>query len=140
MPPRYTYWTILAGGLPTSFRAASKDDLLPTLKRLQDRHPDAVMKWFARGRLWASPEDAREASLSATARRRSQEWRPGGEHLDPRGKIQAARRARNQKRRELRFERKHATPEVNPAPGDISRPRRRSTQRRDRGPRKESGR
>ena len=25
MPPRYAYWTIIAGGLPTAFRAASVD-------------------------------------------------------------------------------------------------------------------
>ena len=36
MPPRFSYWTILAGGLPTSFRAAERDDLLPTLRRLQN--------------------------------------------------------------------------------------------------------
>lgn len=138
MPPRYAYWTILAGGLPTSFRAASKDDLLPTLKRLQDRHPDAVMKWFARGRLWPSQEAAREASLSATALRRGREWRPGGEHRDPREKVEATRRARNQKRRELRFERKHATRDVNPTPADPSRPVPRSRSGRDRRPGKGS--
>ena len=59
MPPRFSYWTILAGGLPTSFRAAERDDLLPTLRRLQERHPDAEMKWFQRGKLWASPEAAK---------------------------------------------------------------------------------
>lgn len=139
MPPRYTYWTILAGGLPTSFRAASKDDLLPTLKRLQDRHPDAVMKWFARGRLWPSPEAAREASLAATARRRGREWRPGGEHRDPREKVQAMRRAGNQKRRELRFERKQATRDVNSTPGDPLRPAPRRSGR-GRRPGKGSGR
>jgi hypothetical protein len=139
MPPRYTYWTILAGGLPTSFRAASQDDLLPTLKRLQDRHPDAVMKWFARGKLWPSPEAAREASRFATARRRSQEWRPGGEHRDPRGTILARRLARNQQRRERRFERKHATDGV-PTPGDAVPVRPRSGHGRARRPKKGRGR
>src|SRR5687767_12782114 len=59
MPPRYAYWTILAGGLPTAFRAAKQEDLLPTFKRLKEKHPDAEMKWFARGKLWDSQEDSR---------------------------------------------------------------------------------
>ena len=50
MPPRYSYWTILAGGLPTSFRAADREDLLPTLRRLQERHPDAEMNTERRWR------------------------------------------------------------------------------------------
>ena len=27
MPPRYAYWTIIAGGLPTAFRAAEREEL-----------------------------------------------------------------------------------------------------------------
>ena len=60
MPPRYSYWTIIAGGLPTAFRAADREELLPTFHRLKEKHPDAEMRWFARGRLWVSPEEARE--------------------------------------------------------------------------------
>ncbi|MGZ4810078.1 MAG: hypothetical protein ACXV7D_12200, partial [Thermoanaerobaculia bacterium] len=60
MPPRYAYWTIIAGGLPTAFRAAERDDLLPTFQRIKDKHPDAQMKWFARGKLWDSPEAAQQ--------------------------------------------------------------------------------
>jgi hypothetical protein len=86
MPPRYSYWTILAGGLPTAFRAAERADLLPTFNRIREKHPDAEMKWFARGRLWASPEDAKADLLRARARR-SRDWRPGGEHRDPRQKF-----------------------------------------------------
>ena len=52
MPPRHTYWTIIYGNQPTAFRAATQEELLPTLRQLQSKHPDAVMKWFARGRLW----------------------------------------------------------------------------------------
>src|SRR5688572_3116245 len=59
MPPRYSYWTIIAGGLPTAFRAAERDELMPTFTRLRDKHPDAEMRWFARGKLWDSPEAAR---------------------------------------------------------------------------------
>ena len=105
MPPRFAYWTILAGGLPTSFRAAERDDLLPTLRRLQERHPDAEMKWFARGKLWASPEAARAASERAV-QTRGRDWRPGGDHRDPREPFKAAKRARNQARRAERFARK----------------------------------
>src|SRR6476619_8467220 len=61
MPPRYTYWTIILGNQPTAFRSATPDELLPTLRQLQSKHPDAVMMWFARGLLWASPEEARTA-------------------------------------------------------------------------------
>jgi 23S rRNA pseudouridine2605 synthase len=60
MPPRHTYWTILFGNQPTAFRAAEQDELLPTFKQIQAKHPDAVMMWFARGRLWKSPEEARD--------------------------------------------------------------------------------
>src|SRR5690242_14812489 len=123
MPPRYSYWTILAGGLPTAFRAADRDDLLPTFQRIREKHPDAEMKWFARGKLWASPEEAqrdrerqtrgdvrdrrdrrgagadritrpaaaspdRTTGRSGSAERerehRGRDWRPGGEHRDPR--------------------------------------------------------
>src|ERR1700741_1871635 len=61
MPPRYAYWTIIAGGLPTAFRAADRDDLLPTFQRIKDKHPDAQMKYFARGKLWESQDAARAA-------------------------------------------------------------------------------
>lgn len=83
MPPRYSYWTILAGGLPTAFRAAERADLLPTFNRLRDKHPDAQMKWFARGRLWESPEEA-QADRQRERVRRDRDWRPGGQHRDPR--------------------------------------------------------
>jgi len=128
MPPRYAYWTILAGGLPTSFRAADREDLLPTLRRLQERHPDAEMKWFARGKLWASPEAVRSdpPPLSSS---RGREWRPGGEHRDPREKFKAAKRDRNQALRKQRFARKHETgsapakPNSAPEPRPLPRPR-----------------
>jgi hypothetical protein len=107
MPPRYSYWTILAGGLPTAFRAAEREDLLPTFKRIQEKHPDAEMKWFARGKLWASPEAARQ---DTEARRfqgaRDRTWRPGGEHRDPRQPYKDAKKAKNADRRKQRFERK----------------------------------
>ncbi|MBI2188614.1 MAG: hypothetical protein HYU37_16060 [Acidobacteria bacterium] len=109
MPPRFAYWTIIAGGLPTSFRAAERDELLPTFKRIHDKHPDAEMKYFARGRLWSSPEEARQATEAARRRRppaRGREWRPGGEHRDPRQRFKDAKQTRNLERRRQRFERR----------------------------------
>jgi hypothetical protein len=105
MPPRFAYWTILAGGLPTAFRAADREDLLPTFRRIQEKHPDAEMKWFARGKLWASPEDAR-AERDRPLERRHRSWRPGGDHRDRRESFKTAARERNQARRQKRFARK----------------------------------
>jgi hypothetical protein len=75
MPPRYVYWTILIDGAVTSFRAATPEELLPTLKQLQRKTPGAVMKWFARGRVWNSPEEERAATLAALQLRRMAEKR-----------------------------------------------------------------
>jgi len=61
MPPRYAYWTIIFGNQPTAFRTHTQEELLPTFRQIQSKHPDAVMLWFAHGRLWKSPEEAREA-------------------------------------------------------------------------------
>lgn len=119
MPPRYAYWTILAGGLPTAFRAALKEDLLPTFQRIRQKHPDAELRYFARGKLWSSPEEARGASQarhrddSGTRRPetpRDRSWRPGGEHRDPRQKFRDEKRARNQDRRQRRFDAKQERP------------------------------
>lgn len=60
MPPRYAYWTILVDNQPTAFRAGSQEDLLPTFKRLKEKHPSAEMKWFQNGKLWNSRIDAQE--------------------------------------------------------------------------------
>ncbi len=109
MPPRFTYWTIILDGQPTAFRAAERDQLLPTLKQLQSKNPAAVLKWFAHGRLWESPEEvwrvrlkAREAAREAAQRdRRGRDWRPGGEHKDPRERFKKetfqARKRRDRK-------------------------------------------
>src|SRR5918993_4075824 len=95
MPPRYSYWTIIVGGKPTAFRAATREELIPTLKQTQVRQPDAVMKWFARGKLWDSPEEASEAlraeRFGEGVERRGAGWRPGGEHEDPRAKFKVPR-------------------------------------------------
>src|ERR671918_2229999 len=90
MPPRFAYWTIILEGKPTAFRAQQREDLLPTFKQLQNKHPDVVMKWFARGRLWESPEEA-QAEQRRAGERRGSDWRPGGEHRDPRARFKVPR-------------------------------------------------
>jgi len=114
MPPRFAYWTIILEGKPTAFRAQDREDLLPTLRQLTTKHPDAVMKWFARGRLWESPDEARAAERRGGRERRTPGWRPGGEHRDPRARFDVPR---DEKRRrfaeKLRRDRRDAGP---PAP------------------------
>jgi hypothetical protein len=107
MPPRYSYWTIVADGLPTAFRATEREELLPTFRRIKHKHPDAEMKWFARGRLWASPEEAHN-DLERARERRNRDWRPGGDHRDPRQKYKDAKQARNLSGRKTKFDRKGA--------------------------------
>ena len=116
MPPRYSYWTIIAGGLPTAFRAVDRDELLPTFTQIRHKHPDAQMKWFARGKLWDSPESARRDTeerrqakrpVESGARHgRGRDWRPGGDHRDPRQKYKDAKQARNTRERKRKFDRR----------------------------------
>ena len=105
MPPRYAFWTILIDQQPTAFRAREQAELLPTLTQLRRTNRDVVMKWFSRGRLWGSPEEEREAQMAkrererhrgerreaAPGERRGREWRPGGQHRDPRARFQKKR-------------------------------------------------
>jgi hypothetical protein len=115
MPPRHAYWTILIDDKPTAFRARDQEELLPTLNQLKRTNANAVMRWFARGRLWetqegeredfqrrkhapARPSDRRDTKRSTGAprsdeerphegERRGKEWRPGGAHTDPRDRF-----------------------------------------------------
>ena len=59
MPPRHAYWTIIVDDQPTAFRAHDAEELEPTLNRLKEKHPSAVMRWFERGKLWESRDAAR---------------------------------------------------------------------------------
>ncbi|HWW85596.1 MAG TPA: hypothetical protein VNZ26_18495 [Vicinamibacterales bacterium] len=59
MPPRFAYWTILIDQKPTAFRARLREELLPTLAQLRRTNSDVVMKWWARNKLWESPEAER---------------------------------------------------------------------------------
>src|SRR5690349_7830751 len=111
---------------------------MPTFKQLQARHPDAVMKWFAKGRLWNSEEEAHAAQRGGE--RRKPDWRPGGEHRDPRARFDIPR---DEKRRrfaaKLRRERTDAVGRDSDATRDhAARPPRRDFRREDReqrGPR-----
>jgi len=88
------YWIILDGATPTSFRARQREILLPTLRQLQRTQPAVSLKWFDRGRLWASPEEALEALETLRRERRParpREWRPGGTHRDPRKRFELTR-------------------------------------------------
>jgi hypothetical protein len=93
VPPRYVYWTILIDQQPTAFRAKSQDDLLPTLHQLRRTNKDVVLKWFARGRLWESPEAELAARHAPKVQeKRGPEWRPGGSHKDPRARFDKRKR------------------------------------------------
>ena len=83
MPPRHNYWTIIFGNQPTSFRAATREELLPTFRQIQSKHPDAVMMWFASGRLWRSEEEFREARFKRREHDRGRDERD--RPRDPRG-------------------------------------------------------
>jgi hypothetical protein len=94
MPPRHAYWTIILEGKPTAFRAHTRDELMPTFRQLLGKHPETVMVWFARGRIWQSPEHEREAAAAqrrAAIERRAANWRPGGVHRDPRDRFKVPR-------------------------------------------------
>jgi len=60
MPPRFAYWTIILDGVPTSFRARERDEIMPLFNQLKKKNPGALLKWFSGGKLWDSPEQARE--------------------------------------------------------------------------------
>jgi hypothetical protein len=90
VPPRYAYWTILIDNQATAFRARDREELLPTLHQLQRRSPTAILKWFSRGRLWDSPEQAQWATRNVERPKRGRDWRPGGTHQDPRDRSKAA--------------------------------------------------
>ena len=121
MPPRYAYWTILVDNRPTAFRAATREDLLPTFEQIRRKHPTAVMRWFARGRIWESPAHAAHEERPPRERR-DRSWRPGGNHRDPRARFEEERKARNAARRRERFSRRSDTPSST-TPAGPSRPR-----------------
>jgi hypothetical protein len=88
-------WVILAGNTPTSFRARAREVLVPTFVQLRRTQPDVSLKWFERGRIWTSPAEARDALLAQRQQPRRREhppdWRPGGDHKDPRKRFELSR-------------------------------------------------
>ena len=78
MPPRHAYWTIILEGQADRFPRATPEELLPTFKQLQAKHPDIEMKWFARGKLWESQEEERSCQHAARAGGRAAAARRGG--------------------------------------------------------------
>src|SRR5207248_10891296 len=104
MPPRFAYWTILIANKPTAFRARDKIELLPTVAQLKRKNEHVEIKWFAQGRLWDSPDAQHAASFAARPPRekRGGDWRPGGQHKDPRARFD--KEAQRRKKREQRAE------------------------------------
>jgi hypothetical protein len=101
------FWIIISGVAPTAFRSPNREDLLPTLRQLQRKQPDTTMMWFDGRRFWTSPAAARASAADRRNRRadsppeRRDEWRPGGDHKDPRARYKQTRdqkRARFKKR------------------------------------------
>ena len=124
----HAFWMILVGGVPTAFRADDRDSLVPTLHQLQRKQADVTLRWFDRGRLWNSPAEARD-SLTTERRRpdkRGRDWRPGGEHKDPRDKYKITR---DEKR--ARFKKNLGRPSLDwkPAPSSSTAPRDESSER-----------
>jgi hypothetical protein len=135
MPPRFAYWTILIDDKPTAFRARDRQDLVPTLVQLQRTNQNVVMKWFAQGRLWESPDAQRESWLKRKAKvaeRRGRDWRPGGEHRDPRARFD--REEQRKKRRDDRAARAGSVAR-NEASRAVGETRRRDRPWKDRPPR-----
>src|SRR4051794_4591185 len=104
MPPRFAYWTILIDNKPTAFRARDQQELLPTLAQLKRKNEHVELKWFAQGRLWDSPEAQHAAGRrpQAPSEKRGDDWRPGGQHKDPRARFD--KEAQRRKKREQRAE------------------------------------
>lgn len=90
---KHSFWIIVDGAVPTAFRARLAEELMPTLKQLQRKQPNVALKWFERGRFWDSPEaaEAEQAARNQATRNRGKEWRPGGEHKDPRARFKLPR-------------------------------------------------
>lgn len=123
MPPRFVYWTIIAGGLPTAFRATEREELQPTFQRIKEKHPDAEMKYFAQGKLWDSKEEAQrardESRGAPPTSDRKRDWRPGGEHKDPRQKFIDQKKDRNQRWRAEKHEHRNTKPHGDPLRSEV---------------------
>jgi hypothetical protein len=94
MPPRYAYWTIIVDNQPTAFRSGSQEDLMPTFKRLKEKHPSAAMMWFQNGKLWPSRIDAQEAMRARGEMGRRSDVRQAGAGFKDRERKPARDRAK----------------------------------------------
>jgi hypothetical protein len=112
VPPRFAYWTILIDDTPTAFRARDREELLPTLTQLKRTNQNIELRWFAQGRLWDSPEQQRESWRKAKEprERRGRDWRPGGQHKDPRARFTKEQRQRDRPPRREGPPRREAKP------------------------------
>jgi hypothetical protein len=109
---RHAYWVILVGATPTAFRSSTRDGLVPTWRQLQRTQSDVTLRWFERGRLWESPEAARFGMRAKPeVEKRRPDWRPGGDHRDPRARFELTR---DQKR--ARFKDRARRPREEPPP------------------------
>ena len=116
MPPPTRFWVVLIGKTPTSFHAKEREDLLPTLRQLQRTQKDASLRWFERGKVWESPEAATGAAkLAETEARekRTREWRPGGDHRDPKARFEMTR---DQKRAKFKRDQRGGGDDGPPSP------------------------
>lgn len=102
--PTHAFWVIVDGTTPTAFRAKQRDVLVPTLKQLQRTQPTVALRWFDRGQLWDSPIAAHDALKARRSLRsdRKPNWRPGGDHVDPRDRFKLTRDQKRAKFKRLR--------------------------------------
>lgn len=129
MATPHACWVILIGNVPTAFRAKTREELVPAFKQLQRTQPDVMLRWFERGKVWESPEAARAAVLlAATAARerrprrgdgdakpRGKDWRPGGNHEDPKARYEMTR---DQKRAKFKRDQRTKKPSSGRPPED----------------------
>ena len=119
MAKRSSYWVIVSGQQPTSFRAREREELVPTLTQLLRTQPDTRLMYFDQGQLWETREAADEAFAAnrGLGKGRGRDWRPGGDHKDPRAKYDIPRDVRR-----ARFKERQARDRWDPRPGS-DRPR-----------------
>jgi hypothetical protein len=126
---RHAYWVILVGATATAFRSSTRDVLVPTWRQLQRTQSDVTLRWFERGRLWESPEAARFGMRAKPeTEKRRPDWRPGGDHRDPRARFELTR---DQKRARFKNRARRAREEP-PSGGSGSEPPRDAPQPPDR--------
>src|SRR6186997_2611187 len=91
MAKRSSYWVIVSGQQPTSFRAREREDLVPTLTQLLRTQPDTKLMYFDQGKLWETSEAADEAFAASRGLRRGRDWRPDERPRDERPRDERPR-------------------------------------------------